>query len=35
MSTVGAGFYVLIDHKSAENDGKNTLYRRRITVSRK
>lgn len=35
MSTVGAEFYVLINHKSAENYGIDTLYRRKIAVTRK
>jgi hypothetical protein len=34
MSTVGGEFYVLINHKSAENYGIDALYRRRIIVSR-
>ena len=35
MSTVGAEFYILINHKSAANYGIDTLYRRKVTVSRK
>ena len=35
MSTVGAEFYILINHKSAANYGIDTLYRRKITVSEK
>ncbi len=35
MGTVGAEFDILIDHKSAANYGLDTLYRRRISVSRK
>ncbi len=34
MGTVGEEFYILIDHKSAANYGIDTLYRRKITVSR-
>jgi hypothetical protein len=35
MSSVGAEFYVLINHKSAENYGIDSLHRRKITVSRR
>ena len=35
MSTVGAEFYVLINHKSAQNYGIDSLHRRKISVSRK
>ncbi|MHB8861608.1 MAG: hypothetical protein ACYC6N_04330 [Pirellulaceae bacterium] len=35
MGTVGAEFYILINHKSAANYGFDTLYRRKITVARK
>ena len=35
MSTVGAEFYILINHKSAQNYSIDTLHRRKITVSRK
>ena len=33
VGTVGAEFYILINHKSAANYGIDTLYRRKITVS--
>ena len=35
MSTVGADFYVLINHKSASNYGIDTLWRKKIHVARK
>ena len=35
VGTVGAEFYILINHKSAANYGIDTLYRRKITVSTK
>jgi hypothetical protein len=34
MSSVGAEFFVLINHKSAQNYGRDSLYRRKITVAR-
>lgn len=34
MSSVGGQFYVLINHKSAQNYGHDSLYRRKVTVTR-
>lgn len=35
MRTVGAEFYILINHKNARNYAEDALYRRKITVARR